>query len=661
MARKRVLLLLVAALAVAGASVAVAQASTGHRSHGRDGDPGFGRSGHTATPIKHVVVIFQENVSFDHYFGTYPDAANTDGQTFHAAPGTPAVDGLTPADSHSLPPSLRHNKNLLTSNPNTALPQRLDSTATGSSGDAGGQLTCDQDHDYSDEQQAFDDGKMDHFVQSVGTGGGTSPFGAPCQAAQVMDYYDGNTVTAMWNYAQHFSLDDNSFGTTFGPSSPGAINLASGDTGNVDTAHTANNPSVSTPTSPDGDITPNGKGGFSLTSDAQPYWDDCSTRDAVALSGTNIGDELNTAGLSWGWFQGGFDPTTTFAAASAAPEIGHSGQPTSQFIPDEFSGSFTGKNVPPHASNEALCDAVHPIGVALGGTGQWGYKDDYIPHHEPFDYYASTANPHHLAIPTDGAGQDTFAGLEEIGTDTQSYVNGLPQFNTPNHQYDTSDFDQLVAGIGDGELSPSALPNVSFLKAPGYEDGHPGYSDPADEQAFVAKEIDSLMRTPDWRSTVVIVNWDDSDGWYDHVYSGVTNPSLSPADNLTNTTFSGTSSGQCGPNPQSKAPLAGEQGRCGFGPRIPMLVVSPYARVNHVDHDLTDQASIINFVEYNWHLPGIPGSADQVLSKLDRSEGLPFDLAGMFDFDHPRADRLILSPVTGEPAPGRGHHHHGWE
>jgi phospholipase C len=421
----------------------------------------------------------------------------------------------------------------------------------------------------------------------------------------------------------------------------------------------ANNPPVSTPTSPDGDITPDGRGGFSLTSDAQPYWDDCSTRDAVALNGTNIGDELNKAGLSWGWFEGGFTPTTTFAVASAA--VGHSGQPTSQFIPDEFSGSFTGKNVPPHASNQALCDAVHPVGVALGGTGQWGFKDDFIPHHEPFQYYASTANPHHLTIPVDGAGQDTPAGLEEIGTDTQSYVGGAPQFNTPNHQYDTSDFDQLVAAIGDGELSPSALPNVSFLKAPGYEDGHPAYSEPADEQAFVTKEIDSLMRTPDWRDTVVIVNYDDSDGWYDHVYSGVTNPSLSPADNLTNTTFSGATSGQCGPNPQTKAPLAGEQGRCGFGPRLPMLVISPFARVNDVDHNLTDQASVLNLIEYNWHLPGIPGSADQVLSKQDRSEGLPFDLAGMFDFRHPHADRLILSPVTGQPAPRRGHRDHGWD
>ena len=61
-----------------------------------------------------------------------------------------------------------------------------------------------------------------------------------------MDYYDGNTVTALWNYAQRYSMSDNSFGTTFGPSAPGAINVVSGDTGNVDTAHEANNPSIAT-------------------------------------------------------------------------------------------------------------------------------------------------------------------------------------------------------------------------------------------------------------------------------------------------------------------------------------------------------------------------------------------------------------------------------
>jgi phospholipase C len=69
----------------------------------------------TATPIKHLVVIYPENISFDHYFGTYPNAANPPVEpAFHAAPRTPSVNGLSQA--------------LLTSNPNTANPQRLDVT-----------------------------------------------------------------------------------------------------------------------------------------------------------------------------------------------------------------------------------------------------------------------------------------------------------------------------------------------------------------------------------------------------------------------------------------------------------------------------------------------------------------------------------------------------
>src|ERR1700704_6207066 len=100
MSRKRVGVALLAFAAVAVTLVVVgAPASAG------------GHDARTATPIKHLVVIFQENVSFDHYFGTYPEAANTDGSPFAAAPGTPASNGLSAS--------------LLMSNPNSAPPKRL--------------------------------------------------------------------------------------------------------------------------------------------------------------------------------------------------------------------------------------------------------------------------------------------------------------------------------------------------------------------------------------------------------------------------------------------------------------------------------------------------------------------------------------------------------
>ncbi len=219
-----------------------------------------------------------------------------------------------------------------------------------------------------------------------------------------MDYYDGNTVTGLWNYAQQFAMSDTSYSTTYGPSSPGAINLISGDTGGADVQHEAGGPLVSTSTSPDGDLTPNGNGGYSLTNDAQPYWDDCSTRDAVGLTSQNIGDLLNARGLSWGWFQGGFRPNVSYHDALVATG-NDSNQPTSTFTPDEFK-AFYGNvaNRPANSSNQANCSTVHPVGIAQGGHGQWGYKDDYIPHHEPFQYYPSTANPHHLTIPPTSSG-----------------------------------------------------------------------------------------------------------------------------------------------------------------------------------------------------------------------------------------------------------------
>ncbi|MEO6798106.1 MAG: alkaline phosphatase family protein [Candidatus Dormibacter sp.] len=165
------------------------------------------------TPVQHLVVLYQENVSFDHYFATYPHATNPPREpAFEPSLETPSIDGLN--DPLTAP-----------NNPNSVQPFRLDRSQF---------ETADQDHNYTDEQKAFDAGLMDMFVEKVGRGVG-GPNGTA--GGQVMGYYDGNTVTALWNYAQQFAMSDNSYSTTFGPSSPGAINLRLGSDPRIYAGH----------------------------------------------------------------------------------------------------------------------------------------------------------------------------------------------------------------------------------------------------------------------------------------------------------------------------------------------------------------------------------------------------------------------------------------
>jgi phospholipase C len=491
-----------------------------------------------ATPIQYLVVIFQENVSFDHYFGTYPNALNPPFENkFKAVAQTPTVNGLTNA-------LLNFNPNLNPANNGGASnPFRLDYSQA---------ATADQDHNYQAEQQAFDAGLMDLFPLYTGSGGTNGNL--------VMGYFDGNTVTALWNYAQHFAMSDNSYGTTFGPSSPGVVNLVSGQTNGV--INTLNGTADEVNGGPDGSLT--------LIGDADPLGDVCSssTRAQATMGSSNIGDLLEAAGVTWGSFMGGFDLTITNPNGT------------------------TGCN----RSTKSNITGVTEV--------------DYIPHHSFFNYWTSTSNYNHIRP----------NGVSEIGFDGPA-----------NHQYDLNDF---FAAVSNGNQ-----PAVSFLKAQAYQDGHAGYSDPIDEQTFLVSTINFLQHQPTWNSTAVVILYDDSDGWYDHVMGPIVNTSTGPADGLTGPGACGTAATSLPGLNSAANPHA--LGRCGYGPRLPLLIISPWARQNFVDHTVTDQTSVIRFIEDNW-LAGErigQGSFDGIASSISQ----------MFDFSKIRNNgTLCLSPLTGE-------------
>jgi phospholipase C len=487
----------VAALAIVGLSLSTL---AGQNSHHDKNSPA------TTTPIKHVVVIFDENNSFDHYFGKYPQATNPAGEpVFIARHDTPTVNGLTPA--------------LINNNPNASAPFRLDPSMA---------VTCDNDNHYKDEQTAYDGGLMDKFAVTS------------CAPGANMGYYDGNTVTALWNYAQRFAMSDNFFATEFGTTVMGHLNLISGQT------HGA------TPASISGKVI-NG----TVIANVNPTGDDCGSGASIQMPGPTIGDLLSAKGVTWGWFYGDWTPTGSLGST-------------------------------------VTCSA------------------EYDAHYAPFQYFANTLNPHHLPPSSVGA----------IGHDDQA-----------KHQYAITDFWNAV--------DAGNMPTVTFLKPPHLQNGHPSDSSPLAEQQFLVETINRLQTTREWKDMAILITWDDSDGWYDHVMPPILSQSNDPA----NDALFGPS-GLCGVASHGAFGPNAFQDRCGYGPRLPFLLISPFAKENYVDHSLTDQSSIMRFIEDNWQTGQIGNQSFDALAG---------SILGSFDFredhDHDRAHdrRLFLDPDTGNP------------
>ena len=530
----------------------------------------------TKTPIKHLVVVFNENRSFDHYFGTYPNALNPEGEPlFEPAKNTQRDINNLLSSPTLLDNNPNANPNVVPSNGatvtqpsnglNAANPFRIDRTQADTAG---------QNHAYTPEQLAYDNGKNDLFPLDTGSGtaGGAGAFGTK---GQVMGYFDGNTVTAYWNYAQNYAMSDNAFTDQFGPSTPGAINMFAGSTnGMVPGVGTSSNE------------LPDGQGGFTLTGDVDPAFDVCTLGTSVSSTAKNIGDLLNAADIPWGSFVGGFNLQT---------------------INDNGTTGCSGVNSQGVKATNAGRSHVSPV------TGRTNL--DYVQHHIWFQYFQSTSNPTH-ARPSSTAA---------IGYTT---VPGKKTVDPANHAYDLNDF---TAAVGSGNF-----PAVSFIKMESYQDEHPGNSNSLDAQTGFVNLVNFLQQQPDWDSTAVILAYDDSDGWADHVSAKITQGSFSSQDAVT-------APGQCGvpgvtpvPNGVKGLPVAG---RCGPGTRTPFLVISPYAKQNYVSHVQISQASIPQFIEDNWLNSERLGGGS-----FDATTGSIMD---MFDFTQKKSVKLFLDPTSG--------------
>jgi phospholipase C len=480
-------------------------------------------SAQTATPIKHLVVIFQENRSFDHYFGTYPNAANPAGEPmFTPAAGTPTPVGLTPALLQGTSPTKANTQN----GANGVNSFRLDRSQANTEG---------QNHNYTPEQLAEDNGAMDRFPLETGNNvvNTTGTFGTN---GLVMGYFDGNTVTAYWNYAQNFAMDDNNYTDSFGPSTPGAIAVVSGQNNGAV-------PGIGTSSSIN-----DTQGGLTLIGDTDPVGDTCSSKTStVGMSSKNIGDLLNAKGLTWGGFMGGFNLTTT-------NPNGTTGCSRSTFS------------------------------SVLGGA-----QGDYVPHHAWFQYYTTTSNPAHTR-PTSTALIGFTDPLDNTATpvhhqyDTADFRAAVSSGNFPSVSY------IKMPSVGDahpGNSDPldeqaNVVDLVNFIE-----------QQPDWKNTAIIITYDDSDGWFDHRFTPPTSSSFDSTS-SESLANG--QAAATGADQLTSPGVCNATGAVQGVGVNGGA----VNGRCGPGTRIPFIVISPFAKKNFIDDTAITQASVVRFIEDNW-------------------------------------------------------------
>ncbi len=449
----------------------------------------------TATPIKHTIILYQENISFDHYFGTYGHGSN-------GIPDGSALSYTSPTNGQTYGPYS---------------PTQLSGQTQG--------RTCDVDHNYSHMIQMADHGAMDKYLQFNNNKTEPNPsdpstcprfesFAAPGDGLTALanSYYTGTPgdpnapLQNYWSLASQYVLADNFFQGVYGPSTPGAEWLVAA----------TNN----------------------TTGDPNPIGDVCNDYPASMpqVDIPNLGQEASAKGWSWAWFQGGFGTCATSAA---------------------------------------------------GG---------YSPHHDPFQYFTSTADLNHM----------------------YAYDPNMAYQQPNRHQRDLDVLYDALAGTPvSGTDTVPQLPSISWVKAPELYDGHPGYSGPALDDQFVGDLYNRVKNSPYWKDTTIIVAFDETGGWWDHV---------APVD--LGGQFATWVDGQ--PNTNGGCQYPGVPGascaEAGLGPRMPVLVISPYAKHGYVDHKQLDTSSLDQWVESNYNLPalGVWGDRDTQAGSLNNA----FNFAG---------------------------------
>ncbi|NNM67310.1 MAG: phosphoesterase [Spirochaetales bacterium] len=480
--------------------------------------------------VRYVFVLYQENRSFDSYFGTFPGA-----------------DGLFSKPTQQTP-GFRQTIINTDGSASTIEPFRIGPQEYASDTD-----DVDHSHALLAEKMDVQNGhaQMDRFAltEEKKYAHGRKPTLLAKQFGELtMAYVDGDTIPFLWYYAQRFVLFDHIFQTMVGPSTPGNLSIIAAQSGQTQAA-----------LHPDQAYKGNGGQGEPVVNDDDPFWGSPQDTSPSKMP-VNPHDfpgypvQLNqtyaTLPLS---FSGGqaqkitsLDQDPALDLSDVADDIAYLTQQHNSAVP--------------WAWFEEGYDQ-EPTDAGTDPTDAAGLHASYITHHNGPQYFGYIANNPQLRAHLLGL-DDFFKSVQNEALSPQGGV------------YYIKGGYRNIAGLKPADPDPAVQKN--FLG----DDDHPGYSDAQISEALVARAVNAIAHSPYWGQCAIIITWDDSEGDYDHV-------------------------------PPPVRSVGPDGAVLTDGPRVPLLLISPYARTQTVDHDSGDQGSVVQFVDTVFNLTPLAELPDE--------------------------------------------------
>ncbi len=542
--------------------------------------------------VKYVFVLFQENRSFDHYFGTFPGVNGLFSQPAAQTPGfyqkivspTGVVNTISP---FKIPQSV---KNTTSNTTITLYPEDTDSVDHSHTGI---DISMDFNANYiaANDRYALNEEKLttNGNGQIVSQATGSTTFANPTLTQEqkgelVMGHLDCDTIPFLWQYADRFTMFDNFRATVTGPSTPNAIAMIAGQTGVTQWALHPGESSANI-----GDTTLANSGGEPVTADFGPF----------------PGSNLDLSPVKPPYNAGDENP--------AKPALNQ----TYASLPLSFMGKQINKTIK-FDQNPALdlldvqSDIATIASTDKAVNWRW-YQQGYD--HEPTD---GSGPASHVNYIVHHEGPQYFGYIAD-NTEEQANLRGLGDFFTDmsNQNFPkTGGVFYVRGGYGNNDgLTPRAPSPTVKANFTGNDD-HPAYSDAQISEALLADEVNAIANSPYWKDSAIIITYDETDGLYDHVQPDIRQ--LDP----------------------SGAPLAG-------GPRIPAIVISPYAVAHGIVHEESEHGSVIKFINELFKLTPLADLPDEQNAKAlgqtetgqsnlepsDGSDNALGDLTAAFDND----------------------------